>query len=74
MSGQTLSPAQIGIGMRISVHPHTDQFANIILNALDETNKQLNLDHLEISTGEVSTYVGVKAGDAAQQLAEYATT
>jgi len=74
VSGQTLSPDQIGIGMRISVHPHTDQFASIILDALDETNKQLELENLEISTGEVSTYVGVKSGDAAQQLAEYATT
>lgn len=60
--------------MRISVHPHTNDFANIILNALEETNRQLELDSLEISTGEVSTYVGVKSGDAAQQLADYATT
>ena len=60
--------------MRISVHPHSDDFANIILNALEETNNQLNLDGLEIATGEVSTYVGVQSGDAAQQLAQYATT
>lgn len=74
MSGQTLSPEQIGIGMRISVHPHSNDFARIILDALEVTNNRMDLDGLEISTGEVATYVGVKSGAAAQQLAEYATT
>jgi len=78
VSGQTLSPEEIGIGMRISIHPHADDFERIILRAIKETNRALNLDDpgmgLEISTGEVSTYVGVKSGDAAQQLAAYAAT
>lgn len=78
VSGQTLTPDQIGIGMRISIHPHSDDYARIILDAIDETKKQLSLDDpasgLEISTGEVSTFVGVQSGDAAQQLAEYAAT
>ena len=74
MSGQTLSPEQIGIGMRISVHPHSDDYERIIGDALETTKHQVNLDGLEISTGEVSTYVGVKTGAAAQRLADYATT
>src|SRR5699024_9770243 len=78
MSGQTLSPKQIGIGMRISVHPHSNDFERIILDALKETHRILQLDEpdtgIEIATGEVSTYVGVKSGDAAPQLAAYAAT
>lgn len=78
MSGQTLSPEQIGIGMRISIHPHADDFQRIILDALKETHRILKVDEpnsgLEIATGEVSTYVGVQAGDAAPQLAAYAAT
>ena len=78
MSGQTLSPDQIGIGMRISVHPHADDFERIILDAIKYTHDVLKVDEpdsgLEVSTGEVSTYVGVNSGEAAQQLAAYAST
>lgn len=87
MSGQSLSPQsaataltpeQIGIGMRISVHPHADDFERIILNAIKHTHDVFDVDGqdsaLEVSTGEVSTYVGVKAGEPAQQLADYAAT
>ena len=76
MSGQTLSPKQIGIGMRISVHPHSNDFERIILT--HKTHRILQLDEpdtgIEIATGEVSTYVGVKSGDATPQLAAYAAT
>ena len=78
MSGQTLSPDQIGIGMRISVHPHADDFERIILDAIKYTHDVLKVDDpdsgLEVSTGEVSTYVGVNSGESAQQLAAYAST
>lgn len=78
VTGQTLTPEQIGIGMRISIHPHTDAFVDAILAALDETTTTARergiLENLVIETGEVSTYVGVRSGAAAQQLAEYATT
>lgn len=74
MSGLTLSPEQIGIGMRISIHPHSDDYERIILEALETTSDRLDLTGLEITTGDVSTYVGVKTGAAAQQLADYATT
>src|SRR5690625_7424269 len=50
----------------------------MLLRASKEPDRALNLHGpgmgLEISTGEVSTYVGVKSGDAAQQLAAYAAT
>ena len=78
MSGQALTPEQIGIGMRISVHPHADDFERIILDAIKYTHDVLKIGEpdsgLEVSTGEVSTYVGVKSGEAAQQLAAYAST
>lgn len=64
--------------MRISVHPHADDFERIILNAIKHTHDVFDVDGqdsaLEVSTGEVSTYVGVKAGEPAQQLADYAAT
>ena len=64
--------------MRISVHPHADDFERIILDAIKHTHETLNVDTpdsgLEVSTGEVSTYVGVNSGQPAQQLAEYAST
>jgi uncharacterized protein YqgV (UPF0045/DUF77 family) len=64
--------------MRISVHPHADDFERIILDAIKYTHDVLKIDEpdsgLEVSTGEVSTYVGVNSGEAAQQLAAYAST
>src|SRR5699024_3668643 len=78
VSGQTLSQDQVGVGRSISVHPHADDFERIIVDGVKDTNDVLNVDEadsgLEVSTGEVSTYVGVKSGEAAQQLAEYAST
>lgn len=75
--GAELTPEQIGIGMRISIHPHADDFERIILDAIKHTHGVLNVgtpdSGLEVSTGEVSTYVGVKSGEPAQQLAEYAS-
>lgn len=78
VSGPTLTPEQIGIGMRISIHPHADDFEHIILGAIKETNQTLadaNVsDGLVVETGEVSTYVGVTSGAATQKLASYAVT
>lgn len=76
--GAELTPEQIGIGMRISIHPHADDFERIILDAIKHTNEVLTphglTEGLDIQTGEISTYVGVKTGDAAQKLATYAAT
>ncbi|HJF15494.1 MAG TPA: Ykof family thiamine-binding protein [Enteractinococcus helveticum] len=76
--GAELTPEQIGIGMRISVHPHADDFERIIVDAIKHTSEVLRphglTEGLDIQTGEVSTYVGVKTGDAAQKLAAYAAT
>src|SRR5690625_3026368 len=64
--------------MRISVHPHADDFLRIIFDAIKYTHYLLNIDEpdsgLEVSTGEVSIYVGVNSGEATQQLAAYAST
>ena len=76
--GADLTPEQIGVGMRISVHPHADDFERIILDAIKHTSEVLTpyglTEGLDIQTGEVSTYVGVQTGDAAQKLAAYAAT
>src|SRR5699024_12065170 len=60
---QTCALPIFGIGMRISIHPHSDDYERIILEALETTSDQLHLTGLEITTGEVSTYVGVKTGE-----------
>ena len=77
-AGAELTPEQVGIGMRISIHPHADDFERIILDAIKHTNEVLIpqglTEGLDIQTGEISTYVGVKTGDAAQKLATYAAT
>ena len=77
-SGAELTPEHIRIGMRISIHPHADDFERIILDAIRHTHNVLTpyglTEGVDIQTGEVSTYVGVKTGDAAQKLAAYAAT
>lgn len=65
-------PAEIGIGMRISVHPHTDDFAGVILGALDDVAASGVTDGLTVETEVVSTYVGAADAPAAQRLAAYA--
>lgn len=67
-----VTPADIGIGMRISVHPHTDRFVPVILGALEQVAASGVADDLRVETGAVSTWVGVDTEPAAQRLADYA--
>lgn len=73
-----LTPRQLGIGMRISVQPHANDFGGIIKRGLEQTLDMLAADNatsgLDISTGDLATHVSVTCGDAAQQLAAYAVT
>ena len=71
-SGAT--PAQLGVGMRLSVHPHTDRFADVILGALADAGAAGATAGLRLVTDDVSTYVGALEAPAEQRLATYLTT
>lgn len=65
------APAELGIGMRFSLHPHCDDFVAVILGALADV-RAAGLDQgLVIETDEVSTYVGARTAPAEQQLVAY---
>ena len=78
MNGQVLTPEQLKVGMRISIHPHATDFEQIILTAVEEAQrrfaKEMPTADLDVMTDHVATYVGVKSGDPAQLLAQYAST
>ncbi|GAA4288876.1 YkoF family thiamine/hydroxymethylpyrimidine-binding protein [Georgenia daeguensis] len=65
------TPADLGIGMRFSIHPHTDGFVEVILGALADAEAAGLTDGLVIETDEVSTYVGARTAPAEQRLAAY---
>lgn len=62
---------ELGIGARISVHPHTDRFVDVILGALADVEEAGLTEGLELSTDEVSTYVGALQAPGEQRLARY---
>ncbi|GAA4428902.1 YkoF family thiamine/hydroxymethylpyrimidine-binding protein [Georgenia halophila] len=65
------SPAELGVGMRFSIHPHTDRFVDVILGALADVEEAGLTDGLTTETDEVSTYVGATTAPAEQRLAAY---
>lgn len=65
------TPAELGIGMRFSLHPHADDFVEVILGVLADVEKRGCTEGLVIETDEVSTYVGAKTDPAEQLLASY---
>lgn len=67
-------PAGLGVGMRLSLHPHTDDFVDVILGALEDVEAAGLTDGLVLETDEVSTYVGATRAPAEQRLAAYLTT
>src|SRR5690554_8062549 len=67
----TAAPAQLGIGARLSIHPHCDDFVRVILDALDDVTQAGLTDGLVLETDEVSTYVGAVEAPAEQRLARY---
>jgi uncharacterized protein YqgV (UPF0045/DUF77 family) len=48
-----VKPEEYGVGARFSVHPMSDDFVSIILNALESTEA----NGLDVHTDDVSTYV-----------------
>lgn len=65
------TPGQLGIGMRFSVHPHCDNFVEVILGALDDAERAGLTDGMAFETDEVSTYVGATEAPAEQRLMIY---
>jgi len=64
-------PAELGIGARFSIHPHTDDFADVILGALDDVARAGLTDGLVLDTDVVSTYVGAREAPAEERLVRY---
>lgn len=62
------TPEQLGIGMRFSLHPHCDDFVDVILGSLADAQAAGLADGLVMNTDEVSTYVGAVAEPAEQRL------
>lgn len=67
-----VSPAQLGVGMRLSIHPHCDDFQDVILGALDDVTSEGLAKGLTVETDDVSTYVAADAEPAEEQLAAFA--
>jgi energy-coupling factor transport system substrate-specific component len=65
------TPQQLGVGMRFSLHPHTDDFVDVILGALADVESAGLTEGLVTDTDEVSTYVGARIEPAEQRLAAY---
>lgn len=65
------TPRQLGIGMRFSIHPHCDDFVEVIFGALQDAERAGLSDGLVAETDEVSTYVGAVDAPAEQRLMAY---
>lgn len=68
------SATEIGIGMRVSIHPHTNDFVAVILGALEDVAAAGLTRDVEVTTDEVSTYIGPRGEHPEQQLADYLST
>lgn len=66
------TPEQLGIGMRLSVHPLCEDFADVILGALHDAQVDGLEEGLVVETDEVSTYVGARTIPAETRLLSYA--
>ncbi|MGO1488195.1 MAG: YkoF family thiamine/hydroxymethylpyrimidine-binding protein [Arachnia sp.] len=67
------TPDQLGIGMRLSIHPHCDDYEAVILSALTDVTSNGIFDDLVVETDEVSTYVGSRSEPAEEKLAAFAS-
>ncbi|MHB1063916.1 MAG: YkoF family thiamine/hydroxymethylpyrimidine-binding protein [Georgenia sp.] len=65
------TPEQFGVGMRFSIHPHTDDFVEVILGALADVEATGLAEGLVIEIDDVSTYVGARTAPAEQRLIAY---
>lgn len=67
----TADVAELGVGLRFSLHPATDGFVDVILGALAEVEAAGLTAGLVVETDDVSTYVGARQAPAEQQLGRY---
>lgn len=65
------TPAALGIGARFSLHPHCDDFVDVILGALRDAADAGLTEGLVLETDDVSTYVGARQAPAEQRLVRY---
>lgn len=70
-STTSATPVQLGVGMRFSIHPHCDDFVEVILGALQDAADAGLTKHLVLETDEVSTFVGVREDPAEEHLVSY---
>lgn len=62
---------ELGIGARFSIHPHSDDFADVILGALDDAEQAGLTEGLTLQTDVVSTYVGATDAPGEERLVRY---
>ena len=65
------TPQQLGIGMRVSVHPHCDEYVDVILGALADVAEDGLTEGLAVATDAVGTFVGAPTEFPEQRLAAY---
>jgi len=63
-SPSTVTPEEFGVGVRFSLHPMTDDFVELILGGLEQTDPR----GLTVETDEVSTYLGGSEQDLVRYL------
>ena len=66
-----VTPLQLGVGARFSIHPHTDDFAGVILGALDDAERAGLTEGLVLDTDVVSTYVGATEAPGEERIVRY---
>ena len=65
--------AELGVGLRFSLHPHCDGFVDVILGALAAADAAGQAEGLVRETDDVSTYVGAPEPPAEDRPAAYST-
>lgn len=65
------TPGELGIGMRFSLHPHCDNYIDVILGSLQDVERAGLTVGLVIETDDVSSYVGALDEPAEQRLMTY---
>ncbi len=61
---------EFGVGARVSLHPMTDQFEDIISGALDEVSATEAANRLQAQTGTISTLLRGREADLARYLVD----
>lgn len=68
-----VAATDLGVGMRFSVHPHCDDFVEVILGSLADAAELASTAGLTVESDEVSTYVGATSATAERDIVHYLT-